>query len=219
MILSSRGRMGPAHGGAQVKEIPCSLPAGLCGLTTHVQEVVEILDRLVNTRDGHSELLAAKLKQLQIDGALRAYRVAEEFSADAVTASEAAYVEDLCRHLVDVLDIAANTSLEIADRHEAVTVRLAGEICKVLLRQVREIAFALVDFQDNAQVIERCTEVYRLQTIADRLLQSETAGGWEGRKSFVDIVAYRNLLDQLERATGKAEHVAELVHSITLQSA
>ncbi len=202
-----------------MKGIACKLPIRLCCLTSQVQEVVEILDGLINSQKGQPELLVARLRQLQIDGAVSVHRIVEELGNNAEPSPEAVYVGDLCTHLADVLDIAAHTSLEIAGSREACTVLLAGEICKVLLRQVREITTALVNFQDDIQVIERCTEVYRLQTSADRLLQSEGAAGWEGRKSFVDFVSYRNLIDQLERATGKAERIAELVHSILLRSA
>jgi uncharacterized protein Yka (UPF0111/DUF47 family) len=194
-------------------------PPALAGLTMCVQEAVEILSSLVENPSADCESFIARMRQLRIEGILVAFHIEDELKSTSISPPKRARVGTLASALADVLDLVDGIMTEIMLRPDHSITLITAEMCRVLLLQVSEIAFTLTHVQYCAQAIERCVEICRLQNVADRMLQSEMACVWENKKDLPDIMTHWKLIDHLQRATGKAERIAELYHSIMLESA
>jgi uncharacterized protein Yka (UPF0111/DUF47 family) len=69
------------------------------------------------------------------------------------------------------------------------------------------------------QILEQCREINRLENVADALFLNATADLFQGEMSTVDIIKWRDIYDQLERATDSAEQVAHVFEAVVLKNA
>jgi predicted phosphate transport protein (TIGR00153 family) len=68
-------------------------------------------------------------------------------------------------------------------------------------------------------ILEQLKEVNRLENEADSLFLNSMAELFHGEMSPVDIIKWRDIYDQLERATDSAEQVAYVLEAIVLKHA
>ena len=68
-------------------------------------------------------------------------------------------------------------------------------------------------------ILEQMKEVNRLENEADTLFLNATAELFQGEMNSMDIIKWRDIYDQLERATDSAEQVAHVLEAIVLKNA
>jgi len=85
------------------------------------------------------------------------------------------------------------------------------------VNQVREITRAMTRYNDRDQLREGCIEVDHLGNCASRALQAGT--GLLSGEDMVEVIARKRIFEGVERATDKAEDIAQYFYSLVLKSA
>ena len=98
-------------------------------------------------------------------------------------------------------------SREIADVVRLMTVKLEQAISH--LREHRHLR----------DILPYCVEVNRLENVADDLYRKAIAELFENESSAAEIIKWREVYEQLEQATDRAEDVANVLEGIVLRHA
>jgi uncharacterized protein Yka (UPF0111/DUF47 family) len=116
--------------------------------------------------------------------------------------------------VMDAMDDAANlfTLYRIAKLRPGVS-----EILALLTAQTREIRLALQDLETRKGVLERSIEINRLEHEADEIHRRLIGALFEEEKDPIMIIKWKDILTYLERATDRAEDVANLLESIVVK--
>ena len=188
-------------------------------MVVHISEAVEILLRMVSEPAGDMQALAVRIKDLEHKGDELTHRVIDELNKTFITPIDREDIHDLSIALDDVLDLIDATAARIVlfQIHESIPA--APEMSKVLLSQVKEISAAVKKLQDNDHVVERCIEINRLENDADRLFQTAIARLFNEAKDPIDVIKKKEIIETLERATDKAEDVANVLQTIMVKNA
>ena len=116
--------------------------------------------------------------------------------------------------VMDAMDDAANlfTLYRIARLRPGVS-----EILALLTAQTREIRLALQELETRKGVLERSIEINRLEHEADEIHRRLIGALFEEEKDPIMIIKWKDILTYLERATDRAEDVANLLESIVVK--
>jgi uncharacterized protein len=188
-------------------------------MVVHISEAAEILQKMVSEPAGDMEALAGTIKDLEHKGDELTYRVIDELNKTFITPIDREDIHDLSITLDDVLDLIDATAARIVlfQIHESIP--SASEMSKVLLSQVKEIAAAVKKLQDNDHVVERCIEITRLEKDADRVFRTAIARLFNEAKDPIEVIKSKEIIETLERATDKAEDVANVLQTIVVKNA
>jgi predicted phosphate transport protein (TIGR00153 family) len=188
-------------------------------MTVHILEAAEILGKMLADPAGDLHTLSAKIKDLEHKGDELTHRVIAELNKTFITPIDREDIHDLSKALDDVLDLIDATASRIVLFGIRETVSELPEMAAVLLSQVREILAAVARLQDNDHVIERCIEINRLENDADRLFQSAIGYLFQNVKDPIDVIKRKEIIETLEKATDKAEDVANVLETIMVKNA
>jgi uncharacterized protein len=188
-------------------------------MVVHISEAVEILLSMVSEPAGDMQAMAVRIKELEHKGDELTHRVIDELNKTFITPIDREDIHDLSIALDDVLDLIDATAARIVlfQIHESIPA--APEMSRVLLSQVKEISAAVKKLQDNDHVVERCIEINRLENDADRLFQTAIARLFNEAKDPIDVIKKKEIIETLERATDKAEDVANVLQTIMVKNA
>lgn len=188
-------------------------------MTLLLLEASELLGKMLEVTARDRQQIATKIKDLEHRGDDLTHRVMEELNKTFITPIDREDIHDLSSALDDVLDLIDSTAARM------VLFKIEGEIpegpkiCGVLHSQVKEIEGAVRNLQDNDHVIERCIEINRLENDADRLFQTAIARLFSEVKDPIDVIKRKEIIETLEKATDKAEDVADVLQNIVVKNA
>ena len=94
----------------------------------------------------------------------------------------------------------------------------AGELSKIILMQSQELQKAVSLMQKNGNILAHCVEINRLENEADQVSQHAIAKLFESEKDPINLIKIKELLEFLERATDKAEDVANVLETVVLKN-
>ena len=94
----------------------------------------------------------------------------------------------------------------------------AGELARIILMQSQELQKAVSLMQKNGNILAHCVEINRLENEADLVSQRAIARLFECEKDPINLIKVKELLEFLERATDKAEDVANVLETVVLKN-
>jgi uncharacterized protein Yka (UPF0111/DUF47 family) len=94
----------------------------------------------------------------------------------------------------------------------------AGELARIILMQCQELQKAVALLQKNGDILGHCVEINRLENEADMVSQQAIAKLFVYEKDPIDLIKVKELLEFLERATDKAEDVANVLETVVLKN-
>ncbi len=188
-------------------------------MTVHILEAAEILGWLVGDPAADRHLLAGKIKDLEHKGDDLTHKVIDELNKTFITPIDREDIHDLTTALDDVLDLIDATAVRFVLFRIREPIPEGPAICAVLLNQVKEIAAAVGNLQDNDHVIERCIEINRLENDADKLFQAAMGRLFDEVKDPIEVIKRKEIIENLEAATDKAEDVANVLQTIMVKNA
>jgi len=89
----------------------------------------------------------------------------------------------------------------------------------MLTAQAKEISLAVQHLQNTDHVIGHCIEINRLENDADRMFQSAIGELFDKVKDPIDVIKRKEIIETLEKATDKAEDVANVLETIIVKNA
>jgi predicted phosphate transport protein (TIGR00153 family) len=188
-------------------------------MTQHILDAAEILGHMVQNPAGDLQHLATKIKDLEHAGDDLTHNVIKELNKTFITPIDREDIHDLCLALDDVLDLIDATAGRMVLFNISESIYGIPEMWAVLQSQAKEIGKAIEKLQDADHAIEHCIEINRLETDADRLFQMAIGNLFEKVKDPIDVIKRKEIIETLEKATDKAEDVANVLETILVKNA
>jgi predicted phosphate transport protein (TIGR00153 family) len=162
----------------------------------------------------------------KIDAIRRIERQGDELTHDILTKLNQTFItpfdrEDihqLASKLDDVLDFINASGARLVMYRIAAPPPAAGELARIILMQCQELQKAVALLQKNGDILGHCVEINRLENEADMVSQQAIAKLFVYEKDPIDLIKVKELLEFLERATDKAEDVANVLETVVLKN-
>lgn len=168
------------------------------------------------------ELKTAHLKELEHEADSITHEIYRQVHLTFVTPLDREDIAALAQRMDDVMDFMEGASTAI--RIYGVTgptpaSRGLADLVRLQCLQLERAVSALRNRGRLKSILEQLKEVNRLENEADTLYLNSMAELFRGEMSSVDIIKWRDIYDQLERATDSAEQVAHVLEAIVLKHA
>lgn len=127
-------------------------------------------------------------------------------------------IHQLASKLDDVVDFIYASCTRILIYGITAPPPAALDMARLILMQSEEIQKAVSLLQKNGNTLIHCVEINRLENEADGVSQKAIAQLFEHEKDPINLIKIKELLEFLERATDKAEDVANVLETVVLKS-
>ena len=175
-----------------------------------------LVDLFADYRDVESRIDA--IRRIEREGDELTHAILTKLNQTFITPFDREDIHQLASKLDDVLDFinaagARTVMYRIADPPPA-----AGELAKIILKQSQELQQAVSLLQKNGDILGHLVEINRLENEADLVSQQAIAKLFEYEKDPINLIKVKELLEFLERATDKAEDVANVLETVVLKN-
>lgn len=179
--------------------------------------LVDLLEYFENV-----EMKTSRLKELEHEADTTTHEIYRQVHQTFVTPLDREDIASLAQRMDDVMDYMEGASTAI--RIYAITkplpaARALADLIRLQCVQLEKAVCILRHPRRLKQILEYMKEVNRLENEADSLFLNATADLFQGEMSSVEIIKWRDIYDQLERATDSAEQVAHVLEAIVLKNA
>jgi uncharacterized protein len=175
-----------------------------------------LVELFADYRDVDSRIEA--IRRIEREGDELTHAILTKLNQTFITPFDREDIHQLASKLDDVLDFinaagARTVMYRIADPPPA-----AGELARIILMQSQELQKAVSLMQKNGDILGHCVEINRLENEADQVSQQAIAKLFEYEKDPINLIKVKELLEFLERATDKAEDVANVLETVVLKN-
>ncbi|MCI0589946.1 MAG: DUF47 family protein [Planctomycetes bacterium] len=183
----------------------------LCQAAAKLRELLQRYDRIPER--------VREIKDYEHRGDKITHGVLENLAKSFITPFDREDMHRLATDLDDVLDMIDNTSHHLMDYGIGQGLYGAEELALVLERQTAEIQAAMQHLGANAAVLPHCVEINRLENEGDALCREAISRLFREQKDAILVIKWKEILENLERATDECEDVANDLESIYLKYA
>lgn len=127
-------------------------------------------------------------------------------------------IHQLASKLDDVVDFIHVACTRISMYRITTPPPAAGKLARIILMQSEQLQKAVSLLQKNGNILAHCVEINRLENEADTVAQQAIASLFEGEKDPINLIRVKELIESLERATDKAEDVADVLETVVLKN-
>jgi len=175
-----------------------------------------LVDLFANYND-----VAKKIEQIhhiEREGDELTHAILTKLNQTFITPFDREDIHELASKLDDVLDFINASGARIAMYRITAPPPAAGELARIILKQCQELQQAVSLMQKNGNILVHCVEINRLENEADQVAQQAIAELFEREKDPINLIKIKELLEFLERATDKAEDVANVLETVVLKN-
>jgi predicted phosphate transport protein (TIGR00153 family) len=168
------------------------------------------------------ETKTAHLKDLEHEGDEITHEIYLQVHKTFVTPFDREDIAALAQRMDDVMDYieGASTAIRIYGITQPTSAaRGLADLIRLQCIQLEKAISVLRHKGRLKSILEQLKEINRLENEADSLFLDSMAELFQGEMSSVDIIKWRDVYDQLERATDSAEQVAHILEAIVLKHA
>ena len=160
---------------------------------------------------------ATEIRDLEEKCDFWTHEIFQRLNRTFVTPMDREDIHELAGALDDVMD-AMDDAANLFTLYRIATLRPGvREILALLTAQTREIRLALQELETRKGVLERSIEINRLEHEADDIHRRLIGALFDEEKDPIMIIKWKDILTYLERATDRAEDVANLLESIVVK--
>jgi predicted phosphate transport protein (TIGR00153 family) len=169
----------------------------------------------------YTDVLASvqKIKGTEHRGDDIAHAVFVKLNSSFITPFDREDIHTLTSTLDDVLDFINAAADRLVTYKISHPPAAAAELAVIILRQAEELAKAVALLEKGDELLKYCVEVNRLENEADRIATNAIGRLFETETDPILLIKHKELLEVLERATDKAEDVANVLETVVLKSA
>jgi predicted phosphate transport protein (TIGR00153 family) len=165
--------------------------------------------------------LAMQVSQVQAiehKGDRATYTIITKLNQTFITPFDREDIHRLASSLDDVLDFMNSAALRLVMYKISNPPPVAAELAGIIVLQCEALGKAVSLLEKNGQVMEHCEEVNRLEDMADQISRKAIADLFEHEKDPIQLIKLKELYEELEFATDKAEDAANVLEAIVLKS-
>jgi len=190
----------------------------LAELSTHMNEGARLLRSIMeDPRDLEAQVDEMQAIEHRGDKAIHA--IMTKLNQSFITPFDREDIHRLASSLDDVLDCMNTAATRLVMYKIAQPTAAAAELAGILVLQSQELACGVSLLEKNGKVIQHCDEVNRLEDEADQVSRKAIGELFEHEKDPIQLIKIKELYEELETATDKAEDAANVLEAIVLKSA
>lgn len=164
------------------------------------------------------ELKIDSIRKIEREGDELTHAILTKLNQTFITPFDREDIYQLASKLDDVLDFIHTATTRIQMYRITAPPPAAAELAKIILMQSEELQRAVSLMQKNGNILVHCVEINRLENEADNVAQQAIANLFEHEKDPITLIKIKELIEFLERATDKAEDVANVLESVVLKN-
>jgi uncharacterized protein len=158
------------------------------------------------------------IRKIEREGDELTHAILTKLNQTFITPFDREDIYQLASKLDDVLDFIHTATTRIQMYRITNPPPAAAELAKIILMQSEELQKAVSLMQKNGNILVHCVEINRLENEADNVAQQAIASLFEHEKDPITLIKIKELIEFLERATDKAEDVANVLESVVLKN-
>lgn len=159
-----------------------------------------------------------EIRRIEREGDELTHAILTKLNQTFITPFDREDIYQLASKLDDVLDFIHTATTRILMYRITAPPPAAAELAKIILMQSEELQKAVSLMQKNGDILQHCVEINRLENEADNVAQQAIANLFEREKDPITLIKIKELVEFLERATDKAEDVANVLESVVLKN-
>jgi len=175
-----------------------------------------LVDLFANYRDVEKQI--EQIHHIEREGDELTHAILTKLNQTFITPFDREDIHQLASKLDDVLDFINAAGARIVMYRITTPPPAAGELARMILMQSQELQKAVSLMQKNGNILVHCVEINRLENEADLVAQQAIATLFECEKDPINLIKIKELLEFLERATDKAEDVADVLETVVLKN-
>jgi predicted phosphate transport protein (TIGR00153 family) len=175
-----------------------------------------LVDLFANYHDVETQI--EKIHRIEREGDELTHAILTKLNQTFITPLDREDIHELASKLDDVLDFINASSARIQMYRIKAPPPAAGELAAIILMQCQELQKAVSLMQKNGNILAHCVEINRLENEADQVSQQAIATLFDHEKDPINLIKIKELLECLERATDKAEDVANVLETVVLKN-
>jgi uncharacterized protein len=158
------------------------------------------------------------IQRIEREGDELTHAILTKLNQTFITPIDREDIHQLASKLDDVLDFINAAGARIVMYRITAAPPAAAELARIILMQTQELQKAVSLMQKNGNILVHCVEINRLENEADQVSQNAIASLFEHEKDPINLIKIKELLEFLERATDKAEDVANVLETVVLKN-
>jgi uncharacterized protein len=158
------------------------------------------------------------IQRIEREGDELTHAILTKLNQTFITPIDREDIHQLASKLDDVLDFINAAGARIVMYRITAAPPAAAELARIILTQTQELQKAVSLMQKNGNILVHCVEINRLENEADQVSQNAIASLFEHEKDPINLIKIKELLEFLERATDKAEDVANVLETVVLKN-
>ena len=183
-------------------------------LASHIRDGAHLLQSTVTGPPGDWPHAQTRLKQIEHDGDIATHAILSAVNSSFITPFDREDIYRLASNLDDCLDhIEASLDIMVLYRIGELPAAVAEQVA-VLVRMADLTLEAMPGLEKMTNLREFWVTINSLENEADRNYREMIARLFDGGHDAVDIIKYKALYDELERAADSFETAANTVESI-----
>ena len=175
-----------------------------------------LVDLFANYNDVEKKI--EQIHRIEREGDELTHGILTKLNQTFITPFDREDIHELASKLDDVLDFINASGARIQMYRITAPPPAAGELATIILKQCQELQQAVSLMQKNGNILAHCVEINRLENEADQVAQQAIADLFEREKDPINLIKIKELLEFLERATDKAEDVANVLETVVLKN-
>jgi predicted phosphate transport protein (TIGR00153 family) len=175
-----------------------------------------LVDLFADYRDVEKKIEG--VRRIEREGDELTHAILTKLNQTFITPFDREDIHQLASKLDDVLDFINAAGARTVMYRITTPPAAAGELAKIILMQSQELQKAVSLMQKNGDILAHCVEINRLENEADQVSQRAIAVLFEHEKDPINLIKIKELLEFLERATDKAEDVANVLETVVLKN-
>ncbi|MGD0506844.1 MAG: DUF47 family protein [Terriglobales bacterium] len=175
-----------------------------------------LVDLFANYQDVEKQI--EQIHRIEREGDELTHAILTKLNQTFITPFDREDIHELASKLDDVLDFINAAGARIVMYRISAPPPAAGELAAIILLQCQELQKAVSLMQKNGNILAHCVEINRLENEADVVAQQAIASLFEREKDPINLIKIKELLEFLERATDKAEDVANVLETVVLKN-
>lgn len=165
------------------------------------------------------EVRVQQLKEIEHRGDEITHAILTRLNQTFITPFDREDIHRLAASMDDVLDFVHAAGERVVMYKITSAPPAAGELADLVVRQSEQISKAVSLLEKHDHVLDYCVEINRLENEADHRAQEAIAALFEHEKDPILLIKFKELYETLERASDKAEDVANVLETVVLKSA
>ena len=160
-----------------------------------------------------------ELQAIEHEGDKATKAIIMKLNQSFITPFDREDIHRLASSLDDVLDFMNTAAQRLVMYKITAPPAAAAELAGIIVLQTEELARGVSLLEKNGRVLSHCDEVNRLEDEADKVSRRAIALLFEREKDPIELLKMKELYEELEFATDKAEDAANVLEAVVLKSA